>query len=73
MEILVNKNFNKNNERQLFAKEVSNVMKNCDIHANPYLTVEVVNLYNKKISKVRYKNINPQNEGLPFLFEINQN
>lgn len=72
MEILINNDLN-STERYSFAEKVSQVLNHCDFESNAHKMCEVVNVYTKKVEKVR-KNKNYFKDGfLPFLFIVNKN
>jgi hypothetical protein len=72
MDILINKDFKKKEERIYFAEQVSSVINHSEFISNPHKYVEVVNVYNRTIGKAR-KNKNYHEEYLPFLFIVNKN
>lgn len=73
MEILVNKNFKVNADRVNFAEEVSNAMKQNDNENIANSAIEVINMYTRRVNKLRHNKNYIIEEGMPFLFAINQN
>lgn len=73
MEILINKDFKKKEEKIIFAQRVSDVINHCDFIENPHKACELVNVYSRKIGKVRKNKDYHKEQFLPFLFIVNQN